>query len=158
VLNRLGHTYRVLGPGMRKHLQALVVDSRKVPCSTVPLRQISPGTPVQTSCPTVLEMKVGFGLGLDDQVLIPSHQQPQQGSTAMKRNRNTPPTTSSVRSLAARRGYLLAEEQRSARLFKLISLVGRAVPMPSRDSKNRYSWKLVDADAWLRKQPLLRDR
>ena len=75
----------------------------------------------------------------------------------MPRLRHTPPTTSSVRGLATRRGYLLAADQRAVRLFKLIRLVGRAAPMPSSDSKHRYSWKLADADAWLRKQPLLSD-
>jgi hypothetical protein len=77
---------------------------------------------------------------------------------AMRRDRHTPPTPSSVRGLATRRGYLLAADQYSRRMFKLISLVGRAAPMPSRDGKHRYSWKLADADAWLRKQPLLSDR
>jgi len=77
---------------------------------------------------------------------------------AMRRDRHTPPTPSSVRGLATRRGYLLATDQRSTRMFKLISLIGRAATMPSRDGKHRYSWKLADADAWLRKQPLLSDR
>src|SRR5262249_43626913 len=77
---------------------------------------------------------------------------------AMRRDRHTPPTPSSVRGLATRRGYLLAADQRATRTFKLISLVGRAATMPSRDDKHRYSWKLADADAWLRKQPLLSDR
>jgi hypothetical protein len=76
----------------------------------------------------------------------------------MRRDRHTPPTPSSVRGLATRRGYLFAADQRSTRMFKLISLVGRAAPMLSRDGKHRYSWKLADADAWLRKQPLLSDR
>ena len=76
----------------------------------------------------------------------------------MRRDRHTPPTPSSVRGLATRRGFLLAADQRSTRMFKLISLVGRAAPMLSRDGKHRYNWELADADAWLRKQPLLSDR
>ena len=32
--------------------------------------------------------------------------------------------------------------------------MGRAARL-SKDKKDRYSWKLADADAWLRKQPLL---
>jgi hypothetical protein len=76
----------------------------------------------------------------------------------MRRKRNTPPTTVSVRGLAARRGYLLARDQRPGRLFKLICLVGRTATIPSRDNKHRYCWRLADADAWLRKQPLLSDQ
>ena len=76
----------------------------------------------------------------------------------MPRRRTTPPTASSVRGLATKRGYLLTKERQPPHLFKLISLVGRAAPMLSKDKKHRYSWKLADADAWLRKQPLLRDR
>jgi hypothetical protein len=75
----------------------------------------------------------------------------------MRRKRNTPPTKTSVRGLAARRGYLLAIDKQSARLFKLFNLIGRATPMPSTDGVHQYTWKLRDADAWLRKQPLLSD-
>ena len=76
----------------------------------------------------------------------------------MPRNRTTPLTTTSVRQLASRRGYLLAKEDRQPRLYKLFDLSGkRAAPVPSKDPKRRYSWRLADADAWLRKQPLLRD-
>ena len=77
----------------------------------------------------------------------------------MRRKRTTPPTASSVRQLATRRGYLLTKEDRQRRVYKLFDLSGRlAAPVPSKDAKRRYSWRLVDADAWLRKQPLLRDR
>ena len=76
----------------------------------------------------------------------------------MGRKRNTPPTASSVRGLATRRGYVLAEEQPSTRRFRLVSLVGRATPIPSRNREHRFSWKLADADAWLRQQPLLSGR
>ena len=76
----------------------------------------------------------------------------------MPRYRITPLTTTSVRQLASRRGYLLAREDRQRRLFKLFDLSGqRAAPIPSKDPKRRYTWRLADADAWLRKQPLLRD-
>jgi hypothetical protein len=75
----------------------------------------------------------------------------------MRRERNTPPTTTSVRGLAVRRGYLLALDKQSARLVKLFNLIGRATAMPSRDGAHQYSWRLRDADAWLRKQPLLSD-
>src|SRR5262245_53345381 len=77
---------------------------------------------------------------------------------AMRRERNTPPTTTNVRGLAVRRGYLLAIDKRSARLFKLFNLRGRATVMPSKDGAHQYSWRLRDADAWLRKQPLLSDQ
>ena len=77
---------------------------------------------------------------------------------AMRRERHTPPTTTSVRGLAVRRGYLLAIDKQSARLFKLFNLIGRAAPMPSKDGAHQYGWKLRDADAWLRKQPLLSDQ
>jgi hypothetical protein len=70
----------------------------------------------------------------------------------------TPPTTTGVRDLAVRRGYLLAIDKQSARLFKLFNLMGRATPMPSKDGAHQYCWKLRDADAWLRKQPLLSDQ
>lgn len=76
----------------------------------------------------------------------------------MPRKRTTPPTASSVRQLASRRGYLLAREERQRRLCKLFDLAGRrAAPVPSTDPTRRYTWRLADADAWLRKQPLLRD-
>ena len=77
---------------------------------------------------------------------------------AMRRERNTAPTATSVRGLAVRRGYLLAIDKQSARLFKLFNLIGRAAPMPSKDCAHQYCWKLSDADAWLRKQPLLSDQ
>src|SRR5262249_37638406 len=76
----------------------------------------------------------------------------------MRRDRTTPPTPSSVRGLATRRGYLFAADQRSTRMFKLISLLGLAAPLRSQDGKQPYSWKRADADAWLTKQPLLSDR
>jgi hypothetical protein len=76
----------------------------------------------------------------------------------MRRKRCSPPTRSSVRELASRRGFLLASDQRSARLFKLISFGDRVTPIPSNDNKHPYSWKLAQADLWLRKQPLLRDQ
>jgi hypothetical protein len=76
----------------------------------------------------------------------------------MRRVRYSPPTTGSVRGLATRRGYLLAVDKQSTRRFKLFSLLGRATPMPSKHGEHRYSWKLRDADAWLRKQPLLSDQ
>jgi hypothetical protein len=74
----------------------------------------------------------------------------------MRRRRVSPPTASSVRQLASRRGYLLARE--APRLYKLFDLSGkRASPVKSKDAKRAYIWRLGDADAWLRKQPLLRD-
>jgi hypothetical protein len=74
----------------------------------------------------------------------------------MRRKRLTPLTATSVRLLASRRGYLLARE--APRLYKLFDLSGRrATPVKSRDAKRGYSWRLAEADAWLRKQPLLRD-
>jgi hypothetical protein len=80
-----------------------------------------------------------------------------QGWT-MPRYRITPLTTTSVRQLASRRGYLLAREDRQRRLYKLFDLSGRrAAPIPSKDPKRRYTWRLAEADAWLRGQPLLRD-
>lgn len=76
----------------------------------------------------------------------------------MPRYRTTPLTTTSVRQLASRRGYLLAKEGRTPRLCKLFDLSGqRAAPVPSDDPKRRYTWRLADADTWLRKRPLLRD-
>ena len=76
----------------------------------------------------------------------------------MPRKRKSPPTATSVRQLASRRGYLLTKEGRIPRLYKLFDLSGRrAAPVPSVDTKHRYIWRLKDADAWLRKQPLLRD-
>ena len=81
-----------------------------------------------------------------------------QGWT-MPRYRITPLTTTSVRQLASRRGYLLAREDRQRRLYKLFDLSARrAAPIPSKDPKRRYTWRLADADAWLRTQPLLRDQ
>jgi len=77
----------------------------------------------------------------------------------MPRERTTPPTTSSVRELATRRGYLLTRADRPLRRYKLFCMSGRrTAPVPSEDAKNLYSWRLADADAWLRKQPLLRDQ
>jgi hypothetical protein len=76
----------------------------------------------------------------------------------MQRKRHTPPTRSSVRELASRRGFLLTSDQRSARLYKLISFGDRVTPIPSNDNKHPYSWKLDHADSWLRRQPLLRDQ
>ena len=77
----------------------------------------------------------------------------------MPRYRNTPLTTTSVRLLASRRGYLLAKEDRHTRLCKLFDLSGqRAAPIPSQNPKSRYTWRLADADAWLRQQPLIRDQ
>ena len=74
----------------------------------------------------------------------------------MRRSRITPPTATSVRQLASRRGYLLARE--APRVFKLFDLSGRrAAPVKSKDAKRGYSWRLGEVDAWLRKQPLLRD-
>jgi hypothetical protein len=74
----------------------------------------------------------------------------------MQRARITPPTASSVRQLASRRGYLLARE--APRRYKLFDLSGRkAQPVKSRDANRAYVWRLLDVDAWLRKQPLLRD-
>jgi hypothetical protein len=40
----------------------------------------------------------------------------------------------------------------------LISLVGPAAPMPSMNAEHSYRWKLIDADSWLREQPLLGDQ
>ena len=75
------------------------------------------------------------------------------------RKRTIPPTASSVRQLAARRGYLLTKEaDQQPRRYKLFDLSGRrAAPVQSWDAKHRYSWRLRDADAWLRQQPMLRD-
>ena len=74
----------------------------------------------------------------------------------MRRKRHSPPTASSVRQLASRRGYLLARE--APRLYKLFDLSGkRTSPVKSKDAKRAYIWRLADADAWLRKQPLLRN-
>jgi hypothetical protein len=75
----------------------------------------------------------------------------------MQRTRITPPTASSVRQLASRRGYLLARE--APRVFKLFDLSGRrAEPVKSRDAKRGYNWRLAEVDQWLRDQPLLRDQ
>lgn len=77
----------------------------------------------------------------------------------MRRKRTIPPTASSVRQLAARRGYLLtSEEDQRPRRYKLFDLSGRrTAPVQSKDAERRYSWRLRDADAWLRQQPMLRD-
>ncbi len=77
----------------------------------------------------------------------------------MPRYRITPLTTTSVRQLASRRGYLLAREDRHAGSSNCSTCRDeRAAPIPSKDPKRRYTWRLADADAWLRKQPLLRDQ
>ena len=77
----------------------------------------------------------------------------------MPRTRTTPLTTTSVRQLASRRGYLLAKDERQSRLCKLFDLSGkRAAPVPTKDPKRRYGWRLAEADTWLRKQPLLRNQ
>jgi hypothetical protein len=77
----------------------------------------------------------------------------------MPRNRATPPTTSSVRGLATRRAYLLNREVKEPYGFKMFSLSGSRVdPISSGDPKHKYSWELAEADAWLRKQPLVRDQ
>jgi hypothetical protein len=69
-----------------------------------------------------------------------------------------PPTATSVRQLALRRGYLLTKEEQQRRLCKLFDLSGqRAAPVPSNNPERRYTWRLADADAWLRKRPLLRN-
>jgi hypothetical protein len=76
----------------------------------------------------------------------------------MRRTRRIPPTASSVRKLATRRGYLLTKEGQQPRRYKLFDLSGRrAAPVASKDAKHRYSWRLADVDHWLRQQPLLRD-
>lgn len=72
----------------------------------------------------------------------------------MRRKRHTPLTATSVRLLASRRGYLLARE--APRLYKLFDLSGRRAT-PVKSAKRGYGWRLSEADAWLRKQPLLRD-
>ncbi len=77
----------------------------------------------------------------------------------MPRKRATPPTTSSVRGLATRRAYLLNKEEGEPHGFRIFSLSGRKVDaVSSNDPEHRYRWGLAEADAWLRKQPLLRDR
>lgn len=76
----------------------------------------------------------------------------------MPRRRGTPPTVSSVRGLAARRAILLKREGQEPYRFRLFSLSGRMVAaISSDDPEHKFSWRLDDADAWLRKQPLLRD-
>jgi hypothetical protein len=76
----------------------------------------------------------------------------------MPRKRSIPPTASSVRELATRRAYLIKREDGTARRYRIFSLSERRVaPVASKDPKHRYSWRLADADAWLRTQPLLRD-
>lgn len=77
----------------------------------------------------------------------------------MRRKRTIPPTASSVRELAARRGYLLTREQnQQPRCYKLFDMSGwRTSPVPSQDAAHGYSWRLRDADAWLRQRPMLRN-
>lgn len=76
----------------------------------------------------------------------------------MPRYRKTPLTSTSVRKLASRRGYLLTKDGLVPRTYKLFDLSARrTAPVPSKDPNRRYTWRLADADAWLRKQPLLRD-
>jgi hypothetical protein len=36
--------------------------------------------------------------------------------------------------------------------------MGPAVPMLSKNVTHRYSWNLIEADSWLRRQPLLGDQ
>lgn len=74
----------------------------------------------------------------------------------MRRKRHSPLTASGVRQLASRRGYLLTRE--APRAYKLFDLSGRrAYPVKSKDGTRGYTWRLTDVDAWLRKQPLLRE-
>lgn len=77
----------------------------------------------------------------------------------MPRKRRLPPTVRSVRELAARRAYLIKKEDGGgARRYRIFSLSqSRVAPIASKDPERRYSWRLADADAWLRTQPLLRD-
>jgi hypothetical protein len=77
----------------------------------------------------------------------------------MLRKRRTPPTARSVRELASRRGYLMTRDDEHPRRYKLFYMSGRrAEPVASLgESGRRFTWRLVEADAWLRKQPLLRD-
>ena len=76
----------------------------------------------------------------------------------MPRYRITPLTTTSVRQLASRRGYLLARKIANAGSTNCSTCRDDArAPIPSKDPKRRYTWRLADADAWLRRQPLLRD-
>jgi hypothetical protein len=76
----------------------------------------------------------------------------------MPRKRELPPTVSSVRGLAARRAYLLTREQPEPYGFRMSSLSGQRVAAVSTDDlDHRYSGRILAADAWLRKQPLLRD-
>lgn len=75
------------------------------------------------------------------------------------RQRTTPPTLSSVRGMATRRAYLLNKEMQSPYGLRMFSLSGERVSaVSSTDPDHRYSWTLPDVDAWLRKQPLLRDQ
>lgn len=77
----------------------------------------------------------------------------------MPRRRATPPTASSVRGLATRRAYLLNREDSEPFGYKMFSLSGRRVdPISSGDPEHKYSWRLAEADAWLRRQPLVRDQ
>jgi hypothetical protein len=74
------------------------------------------------------------------------------------RRRTTPPTLSSVRGMAARRAYLLNREVQAPYGFRIFSLSGEHVSAISSGARDhRYSWSLSEADAWLRRQPLLRD-
>jgi hypothetical protein len=76
----------------------------------------------------------------------------------MLRKRRTPPTARSVRELASRRGYLLTRDDAHPRHYKLFYMsCQRAEPVPSRNGDGRFIWRLVEADAWLSKQPLLRE-
>ena len=75
------------------------------------------------------------------------------------RQRTIPPTLSSVRGMATRRAYLLNREMQAPDGFRGFSLCGERVSaISSTDPDHRYSWTLPEADAWLRKQPLLRDQ
>lgn len=80
------------------------------------------------------------------------------GVLSVLRKRRTPPTARSVRELASRRGYLLTRDDQHPRRYKLFYMSGqRAEPIASREGKERFAWRLAEADAWLRKQPLLRE-
>jgi hypothetical protein len=75
------------------------------------------------------------------------------------RRRTTALTLSSVRGMAARRAYLLNREVQAPFGLRMFSLSGERVSaISSTDPCHRYSWTLSEADAWLRKQPLLRDQ
>lgn len=77
----------------------------------------------------------------------------------MLRKRRTPPTATSVRELASRRGYLLTRDDQHPRHYKLFYMSGqRTEPVASRTGAGRFTWRLAEADAWLRQQPLLREQ